>query len=201
MAMRAHIVRKIELDFKNNSFQKMIEEKNKKTLLSNWKNATHADEWIYSQVIGSMLKFQEQLGGSSDERSMQDYIHEIEGTALRLLSDSNISSKYHSSLTEDMDKKYSLENDSIYAVTMPFKYSIALSYRESLLHMPQKNKDEMLCQGIRFDTEIYEKKLFYFVGEQEQSMLIVIPIIQNALKYCKRNNCVTIYCEPKAETV
>ena len=217
LAMRTDIVKKIELDFKNNSFQKMIEEKNKKMLLSNWKNATHSDDWIYSDVIKSMHIFHKELKISKGNypenieddihemkeciHKMEEYIYKMEGTVLRLLSDSNISSKYHASLTKDIDRKYNLNNENVYALTMPFRDSIIGQYLESLRQMPQRNNDEKGCRKINIDDRLMEKRLFYFVGEQEQLMLIIIPIIQNALKYCKYNCDVDIYYEKKVQNV
>lgn len=197
LAMRASVIKNIEQDFKNNSFQGMIEEKNKKMLLSVWKNATHSDDWIYSNILKTLHLYHTLDKGKQQERS-EEHIKKMEGMVLRLLSDSNVSSKYHLSLTERLNRRYSVESDGIYAVTMPFEESLIAQYHSSLYVMPQKEPDNIVCKGI--DIKGMEGRLmFYFVGEQEQTMLIIIPILQNALKYCAYGKKVKVFCEENVE--
>lgn len=216
LILRRDILHRLEQDFKSNAFQYMVQEKNEKQLLSNWKNSTHTDHWIYSCVIGLMDEFmmcrqqkgslKEELMQCTSREEMQEiffkkekewdcYRKNIEGSIFRLLTDSIVSRKYHTSLTGEMDKKYDIHNSALYAFKIPFEDSILWRYRDELYYMPQESEGAVVCETLIIDEEsLRGKSIFVSSGETEQGMLMIIPLIQNALKYAAFKTKVKLYC-------
>ncbi len=216
LILRRDILQRLEQDFKTNAFQHMVQEKNEKQLLSNWKNSTHTDHWIYPCVIGLMDEFmecrhneeslKEELMLCASREEMQNiflkkeeewnsYRKKIEGSIFRLLTDSIVSRKYHTSLTGEMIKKYDIHNSALYAFKIPFEDTIFWRYRDELYYMPQEREGAVVCETLIIDEEsLREKSIFVSNGETEQGMLMIIPLIQNALKYAAFETNVKLYC-------
>ena len=188
MIFRKLIVSKLLSDFTNNLISGKIAEKRRADALSHLKNASHSDSKYRREFVTAYLR---QKLPSSIDTNLERCI----GAAIRFMSDSFISEKYHSALVKRMSGD--IERESIRLTSTKLHSNWVMLNIEILnktAHFAHPDRVEMQKIDVYGNLDVLYVLPEKEVGESD-ALCILLSLVQNAIKYRKERSPVKVSFE------
>lgn len=191
MMFRKMIVSKLTHDFTNNLITDMIAERNKAEALAHFKNATHNDSRFKKDFISRYLS-----GGEHDTKYITDY----KAAAIRFLSDSFISEKYHNAIVKSMSNDGAAEAAKLSSIKLEDTW--VMKNFDLLCKTAYFRRPETINNDIPDD--LYRKLHVLYVRPRKESgdadaLSIFLPMVQNAVGYTDKYENIVVSVE-RADT-